>query len=86
MYLAKVAMDIVAKKMKADKDGVRIASLDEMTYRKLLWDHTPLTDFWRVGHGYQRKLEANNLFTMGDIALCSVENEDLLAAPACRSS
>lgn len=78
MYLAKVAMDIVAKKMKADKDGVRIASLDEMTYRKLLWDHTPLTDFWRVGHGYQRKLEANNLFTMGDIALCSVENEDLL--------
>lgn len=78
MYLAKVAMDIVAKKMKADKDGVRIASLDEMTYRKLLWDHTPLTDFWRVGHGYQRKLEANNLFTMGDIALCSIENEDLL--------
>ena len=78
MYLAKVAMDIVAKKMKADKDGVRIASLDEMTYRKLLWDHTPLTDFWRVGYGYQRKLEANNLFTMGDIALCSIENEDLL--------
>lgn len=78
MYLAKVAMDIVAKKMKADKDGVRIASLDEMTYRKLLWDHTPLTDFWRVGHGYQRKLEDNNLFTMGDIALCSIENEDLL--------
>jgi DNA polymerase V len=78
LFLCKVAMDIVAKKMKADKDGVRIASLDEMTYRKLLWDHTPLTDFWRVGHGYQRKLEANNLFTMGDIALCSIENEDLL--------
>ena len=84
MYLAKVAMDIVAKKMPADSDGVRIAELDEMSYRQRLWCHRPLTDFWRVGHGIARKLEKNGIFTMGDIALCSegtpnsLHNEDLL--------
>jgi len=77
-------MDIVAKHIPADKDGVRIAELDEMKYRSLLWDHRPLTDFWRVGRGYAKKLEDNGLFTMGDIARCSVGkqnefyNEDLL--------
>ena len=84
LYLAKVAMDIVAKKMPADKDGVRIAELDEYSYRKLLWTHTPLTDFWRVGRGYATKLENHGLYTMGDIARCSIGgftdyyNEDLL--------
>lgn len=84
MYLAKIAMDIVAKHIPADKDGVRIAELDEMSYRRQLWDHRPLTDFWRIGRGYAKKLEENGLFTMGDIALCSVGkttdfyNEDLL--------
>ena len=68
MYLAKIAMDIVAKHTRADKDGVRIAELDEMSYREKLWDHRPLTDFWRVGKGYAKKLEENRLFTMGDIA------------------
>ena len=72
MYLCKIAMDIVAKKMPADKDGVRIAELDEMSYRKLLWNHTPLTDFWRVGPGYAKKLMANGLYTMGDVARCSL--------------
>lgn len=72
MYLAKVAMDIVAKKTRADKDGVRIAELDEMSYRKELWEHTPITDFWRVGRGYGKKLEAARLFTMGDIARASL--------------
>ncbi len=78
MYLAKIAMDIVAKHVNADKNGVRIAELNEMAYRKLLWNHRPLTDFWRVGKGYTKKLETNNIFTMGDIARCSIENEDLL--------
>lgn len=84
LYLAKVAMDIVAKHVEADKDGVRIAELDEMSYRNLLWSHRPLTDFWRVGRGYARKLEENGIFTMGDVARCSVGkpadyyNEDLL--------
>lgn len=78
MYLAKIAMDIRAKKMPADKNGVRIAELDEMTYRRELWSHTPLTDFWRVGGGIARKLAANHMFTMGDIAECSVYNEDKL--------
>ncbi len=78
LYLAKVAMDIVAKHVPADADGVRIAELNEESYRRLLWDHTPLTDFWRVGKGYAGKLEANGMFTMGDIARCSLENEDLL--------
>ena len=72
MYLCKVAMDIVAKKIPPDKDGVRIAELDEMSYRKLLWNLVPLTDFWRVGQGYAKKLMANVLFTMGDIARCSL--------------
>lgn len=72
MYLAKVAMDIVAKHKDADKDGVRIAELDEMSYRRELWSHRPLTDFWRVGNGYAKKLEANRLFTMGDIARASL--------------
>lgn len=84
LYLAKVAMDIEAKHVPADKYGVRIAELDEMSYRKKLWGHRPLTDFWRVGPGYARKLEGNGLFTMGDIARCSIGNptdhynEDLL--------
>ncbi len=72
LYLAKVAMDIVAKHIPPDENGVRIAALDEMSYRKKLWDHRPLTDFWRVGHGYARKLEKNGLFTMGDVARCSL--------------
>ena len=78
MYLAKIAMDITAKKMPADEDGVRIAELDEMSYRSKLWSHRPLTDFWRVGKGYAAKLEANGMYTMGDVARCSVRNEDLL--------
>ena len=72
MYLAKVAMDIVAKHIPPDKERVRIASLNEMSYRKILWDHQPLTDFWRVGKGYAKKLEQNGLYTMGDIARCSM--------------
>ena len=84
LYLCKVAMDIVAKHIKADKDGVRIAELDEMSYRRKLWSHRPLTDFWRVGKGYAKKLEEYGLYTMGDIARCSIGkanelyNEDLL--------
>ena len=77
LYLAKVAMDILAKKMPADKDGVRIAELDEMSYRKLLWDHKPLTDFWRIGPGYAKRLSKYNLHTMGDIARASINYEDL---------
>ncbi len=71
MYLAKIAMDIVAKHMPTDKDGVRIAELDEMSRREKLWCHRPLTDFWRVGKGIARKLESNGMFTMGDVARCS---------------
>lgn len=78
LYLAKVAMDIVAKHVPADADGVRIAELDEMKYRKLLWCHTPLTDFWRVGRGTAARLEKLRCFTMGDVARLSVRNEDLL--------
>ena len=80
LYLAKVAMDIVAKRVPADRDGVRIAELDETKYRELLWCHRPLTDFWRVGGGYSRKLEALGLYTMGDIARLSTlpQGEDLL--------
>lgn len=78
LYLAKVAMDIVAKHLEPDRDGVRIAELDEASYRRLLWDHRPLTDFWRVGHGYTKKLERHGMFTMGDIALMSTTNEALL--------
>ena len=68
-------MDIVAKHMPADKDGVRIAELDEMSYREKLWCHRPLTDFWRVGRGIARKLESNGLYTMGDVARCSEGSE-----------
>lgn len=78
MYLAKVAMDIVAKHAEADEYGVRLAEIDEIGYRKLLWNHRPLTSFWRVGAGYAKKLEAKGLYTMGDIARCSINNEDLL--------
>lgn len=84
LYLAKVAMDIVAKHVPADKDGVRIAKLNEMTYRRLLWNHRPITDFWRVGKGYANKLESYGLYTMGDVARCSIGkpgeylNEELL--------
>lgn len=84
LYLCKVAMDIVAKHIPADQNGVKIAELDEMSYRRLLWSHRPLTDFWRVGRGYAKKLEEHGLLTMGDIARCSLGkpteyyNEDLL--------
>lgn len=78
MYLCKIAMDIMAKKMKPDKDGVRIAELDEMSYRRELWDHRPLTDFWRVGRGIAGTLAQHNIFTMGDIARLSLRNENLL--------
>lgn len=76
LYLCKIAMDIVAKKMPADKDGVRIAELDEMSYRRQLWHHRPLTDFWRIGRGYAKKLEENGLYTMGDVARCSIGGKD----------
>lgn len=84
MYLCKIAMDIVAKRMPADEDGVRIAELDEESYRKQLWNHVPLTDFWRVGPGYAKKLREVGIYTMGDVARCSLGkdtdyyNEDLL--------
>lgn len=78
MYLAKVAMDIVAKHSEPDEYGVRLAELDEMSYRKLLWNHKPITDFWRVGKGYSKRLEKHNIYTMGDIARCSIDNEELL--------
>lgn len=78
MYLAKVAMDIVAKHAKPDVNGVRVAGLDEMTYRKLLWDHKPLTDFWRVGKGISKKLEENGIYTMGEVCLTSIKNENKL--------
>lgn len=84
LYLCKIAMDIVAKHIAPDADGVRIAELDEMTYRKMLWNHQPITDFWRVGRGYAKKLKEYGMLTMGDIARCSIGkenefyNEDLL--------
>ncbi len=84
LYLAKIAMDIVAKHMEPDKDGVRIAELDEISYRERLWGHRPITDFWRVGKGYAAKLAKNGLYTMGDVAKCSLggkkdfHNEELL--------
>ena len=78
MYLAKVSMDIVAKHTEPNEIGVRIAEIDEMSYRKLLWNHKPLTSFWRVGKGIANKLEKNGLYTMGDIARCSLNNENLL--------
>lgn len=84
MYLCKIAMDIVAKHIPADENGVRIAELDEMSYRRTLWDHTPLTDFWRLGKGYEKRLASLGLYTMGDVARCSIGepneyyNEELL--------
>lgn len=78
LYLCKIAMDIMAKKAPADKDGVRIAELDEMSYREQLWDYTPITKFWRVGKGIADKLAQYGMYTMGDVALCSVEHEGLL--------
>ena len=78
LYLAKVAMDVMAKHIPADEHGVRIAQLDEMSYRRELWSHRPITDFWRVGRGYARKLESYGMYTMGDVARCSVDNEELL--------
>lgn len=78
LYLCKIAMDIVAKKMPADKDGVRIAELDEMSYRQQLWDYKPITKFWRVGHGIAEKLAKCGVDTMGKLARLSLENEDLL--------
>lgn len=78
LYLSKIAMDIVAKKMPADKDGVRIAELDEMSYRRQLWEHEPLTDFWRVGRGIANRLAQYGIYTMGDVARCSVNHEGLL--------
>lgn len=84
LYLCKIAMDIYAKHCKPDKNGVRIAELDEMSYRRILWDHRPLTDFWRIGRGISKKLEEHGMYTMGDVARCSVGresdyyNEDLL--------
>ena len=78
MYLCKIAMDIVAKRMKPDEHGARIAELDEISYRRILWEHRPLTDFWRVGRGYTKKLESHGIYTMGDVALTSIQNEDLL--------
>ena len=78
LYLAKIAMDIGAKHVEPDQDGVRIAELDEMSYRELLWDHQPLTDFWRLGRGYARKLNERGIYTMGDVARWSLEREDLL--------
>lgn len=84
LYLAKIAMDIEAKHIQPDEDGVRIAELDEISYRRKLWDHKPLTDFWRIGRGYAKKLEQYGMHTMGDIARCSIgkdsdlKNEELL--------
>ena len=78
LYLCKIAMDIGAKHVKEDKNGVRICELDEMNYRRLLWNHRPLTDFWRVGKGYAKRLESKRIYTMGDIARTSIENEELL--------
>ena len=78
LYLAKIAMDIVAKKMPADKDGVRIAELDEMSYRKLLWEHVPITDFWQIGGGIARRLAREHIYTMGQLARASLYHEDRL--------
>lgn len=80
MYLCKIAMDIVAKRMPPDSDGVRVAALDEQSYRRLLWAHTPITDFWRIGSGIARRLADRGMYTMGDVARMSVEHEDTLYA------
>ena len=76
LYLCKIAMDVMAKHIKPDKDGVRIAELNEKSYREKFWSHKPITDFWRVGKGYAKKLAENGLYTMGDIAKCSVGGRD----------
>ncbi len=78
LYLCKVAMDIVAKRMDADEDGVRIAQIDEMSYRRLLWNHEPITDFWRIGKGIALRLAKYGLFTMGDVARFSLKNDGVL--------
>ncbi|MBO5711585.1 MAG: hypothetical protein J6R47_01995 [Acholeplasmatales bacterium] len=78
MFLAKVAMDVVAKKTKPLADGVRIAKLDDASYRNIIWEHRPITDIWRVGKGYAKRLEKYGIYTMGDVARCSIENENLL--------
>lgn len=78
LYLCKVAMDIVAKHIPCGENGVRIAELDEMSYRKLLWEHKPITDFWRVGPGTAKRLEKYYIYTMGDVARYSLDNEDFL--------
>ena len=78
LFLAKVAMDVVAKHTEANKFGVRIAELNEMSYRKMLWSHVPITDIWRVGRGISKRLEKYGMYTMGDVARCSINNEDLL--------
>lgn len=78
LFLAKVAMDVVAKHTEANEFGVRIAELNEMSYRKMLWNHVPITDIWRVGKGISKRLEKYGMYTMGDVARCSINNEDLL--------
>ncbi len=78
MFLAKVAMDILAKHTEPNSAGVRIAELNEISFREKLWHHQPITDFWRIGRGYAKRLAAHDMYTMGDIARCSIENEDLL--------
>jgi DNA polymerase V len=78
LYLSKIALDIVAKHADADESGVRIAELDELSYRKLLWNHRPITDFWRIGEGIAKRLEKNGMYTMGDVARTSLTNADLL--------
>lgn len=78
MFLAKVAMDVMAKHTKPNSAGVRIANLNEQTFREQLWAHTPITDFWRIGHGYAKRLATHNLYTMGDVARCSLQNKKLL--------
>lgn len=78
LYLCKIAMDIMAKRIPADENGVRIAQLDEISYRESLWEHRPITDFWRIGRGYARKLEKYGIYTMGDVAWRSIEDENLL--------
>ncbi len=84
LYLCKIAMDVGAKHIEPDENGVRIAELDEISYREKLWEHRPITDFWRIGQGYAKRLEANGMYTMGDVARCSLgkpwefHNEDLL--------
>ena len=83
MYLAKVAMDIVAKKMPADEKGMRIAELDEVSYRYEMWEHKPIKDFWRVGSGYTRKLHAAGLYTMGDIARYSLNRQGRIGSINC---